>query len=201
MPANKPAPKLGPVPPLPPIPTPQTERQQVAPQEIPVAVLIAEAKEQGRAEARAEYEQEIAASRVAAEALRLALIQVEPLRRQFVRAASHAVAAVVRHLAERVIGGVLSKDPDALVRLIDDAMVRLPERDGVRICVPEAMENAVRPLLAPELAARLVGSPSVHVGVVLQTDAVEIDATLGAVLDSLDASVADWLAEAPWDST
>jgi flagellar biosynthesis/type III secretory pathway protein FliH len=110
------------------------------------------------------------------------------------------VAAIVRRFTERVVGGVLGEDPNALARVATEALERLPERDGVRICVPVGRGDALRGALGEPWAGAVVESASVHLGVVVQTDAVAVDASLSAVMDGLDAGVASWLGEAPWTS-
>lgn len=199
MPTHRPpAPPPPPPPPLPPVPQPIVAQQ--VPVEEPVEQRLAAAREAGRADAEAVLRRDLDVARAALEDARILLTQLERTRLSLVRSAAHDVGAVVRRFAERVVGGLLHGDRDALVRIAEEALGRLPERDAVRICVPVGKGDALREGLGPEWADRVVESPAVHLGVVVQTDAVSIDASLGAAMEGLDAAVSAWLGEAPWTS-
>ena len=120
-----------------------------------------------------------------------ALEQVEHLRKRSLATAAGDIADIVRLFARRVVGDVLTISPDALRRLVEDAIDQLPEGEEVTILVPP---SAVE-LLGPHLAGRVVADPDIQGGALLKTRTTSLDATLETALAGLDAALRDWLSE------
>jgi flagellar assembly protein FliH len=151
----------------------------------------AEGHAAGVAAARAEIDATIGA-------LTGSLEQVEQLREELVTALEHDAAELAFKIAEQVLAGALEVQPDRVVDVARNALRRVTDRRRVILVVNptdlEIVADAVQPL-----KAELGGIEHCDVqsdrriargGVVLRTEAGEIDVTLDAQLESAREIVA-----------
>ncbi|MBX2801959.1 MAG: flagellar assembly protein FliH [Myxococcales bacterium] len=160
--------------------------------------LIREAREQGAAEARAEMEAELVQLREALDALGPTLEDLAAMRRRTLSQSAEDVADLVRLFASRVVHDALAHNPDALVRLVKEAVAQLPESEEVTIVVsPQAAETLTR-VLEPKLKDRVVVDAEIQAGAVVRTRYASLDATLRTAEQGLETAVQEWLSEQWW---
>jgi flagellar biosynthesis/type III secretory pathway protein FliH len=125
---------------------------------------------------------------------------VEELRRarlDAVRGADTVIAELVLTLSRRIAGDTLAMAPDALPRLVTNAVERLPEDDEIFIRVPPSSVERIQTALGPRTRAKVVGDESVHQGCIVESRQSRIDATLEAAMSGVEAAVRSWLESRP----
>jgi len=185
----------------PPEPAPPPELEvhgppPVDPDELPG--MLAEAREAGAAEARQIMESELAALRQVAEELGPALEELARLRHSTLVAAAEDVADIIRVFATKLVGDSLALHPEALPKLVQDAVAQLPDTDEVTIVVsPQAAESLTRYLEAG-LRERVIVDPELGNGAVVRTRNASLDATLRHAEGALETAIQAWLSEQWW---
>ena len=175
---------------------PQPDRAPTSMEEL--QTLLDEAKEEGAEEAKAEVGVELAQLREVIETLEPALKELEALRHGTLVRAAEDIADVVKLFASRVVGDALAIHPDALPRLVRDAIDQLPEREQVTIEVSPAASEKLSRTLPQELRDRIVVMPEITAGAVVRTRNASLDATLKTAEQALESAVQEWLAEQWW---
>ncbi len=186
---------------LPPAPKPPPDLEVHEPPPISaeeLEELLAEAKEAGAAEARADLEAELASLKSVTEELGPALEELARLRHATLLAAAEDVADIVRLFATKIVGDSLALHPEALPKLVREALGQLPEQDEVTIaCSPQSAESMSRHLESG-LRERLVVDPELGSGVVVKTRNASLDATLSHAESALETAIQNWLSEQWW---
>ncbi len=159
---------------------------------------IAEAREEGAAEAREELQAELAQLKEVVDAVLPAVQQLEALRKRTLSEAAEDIAEIVRLFATRIVQDALAMHPDALPRLVTEALSQLPEHEEVTITVsPQSAETLSRALPA-DLRDRVQIDMEMGPGAVVRTRNASVDATLQTATEGLDAALRDWLGEQWW---
>ncbi|MEM6930087.1 MAG: hypothetical protein AAF602_24320, partial [Myxococcota bacterium] len=125
---------------LPPAATPPPDLEvhgppAIDPEELPG--LLAEAREAGAAQALEGIQEELETLRAMALQMGPALDELARLRHTTLVAAAEDVADIVRVFATKLVGESLALHPEALPKLVRDALAQLPDSDDVTIaCSP-----------------------------------------------------------------
>jgi flagellar assembly protein FliH len=144
----------------------------------------AEGRADGLAAARAEVDTALAA-------MASALAELEQLREQLVSELEHDAAELALRLSEQVLAGALDVEPERVLDVARNALRRVTERRHVVLVVNPADLEILSDSVAT-LKAELGGIESCDVqsdrrvgrgGVILRTDAGEIDARIEAGLE------------------
>jgi flagellar biosynthesis/type III secretory pathway protein FliH len=167
-----------------------------------VANLEQEAFNRGKASAMAEMAEKIAA--ITAENERLSGLgeQIEPLihelgafRTKMIRQSAEDLSEMAMHMARRVVGETLAVRPQALRKLVTDALDRLPGEDEVTIRVRPEDLSVIENSLPTRRSIRLIGDEDLEGGCVVSAQCGEVAASVDAAFQGLRAAVEDWLEE------
>lgn len=159
---------------------------------VDLDALIAEAEHKALLKARAELIPEREALRAEQERTAALGMEVAALRGRILDGLSHDISNVVLGVTRRVVGDAMVHHPDALKRVIEDAVGRFPERSGLHVRVaPEDVER-VRGWLGD---AEVVADEAVSGGCIVDGEEGAVDASLEAVYEGLDAVVEAWRQE------
>ena len=131
--------------------------------------------------------------RATAAALSSALLQLQALRSQAVRAAAADVGVMVTQLARRLVGDSLALHPDALPGLVDGAVSQLPDDDDLVIRVAPDDVSRVRDALDDRFEERIVGDPAIRAGCRVETRHASIDATLDTAMAAVEGAIKAWV--------
>jgi len=158
--------------------------------------------DQVRAEAseavRTELEAELVQLREVVANLTPALQELETLRREALEAAAKDVTDLIRLFAQRVVHNALAMHPEALERLVMEAVSQLPEREEVTIAVSPHAAEALMRTLEPHLRERVVIDPELTQGARVRTRYASLDASLQTAMAGLDGALQDWLSDQWW---
>ena len=144
---------------------------------------------EGRQKAVEEVEKlqgEIARVKELAEAL-------EDFRGKLVADIHKDIGELVIHAARRVVGETLAVHPPALMKLVEDAMARLPGDDEVSVVVRPEAEEMVKSLLATRRPFVIEVDEELEGGCVVRSSVGEVQASLEAAFEGLSQAVADWV--------
>ena len=144
---------------------------------------------EGRQKAVEEVEKlqgEIARVKELAEAL-------EDFRGKLVADIHKDIGELVIHAARRVVGETLAVHPPALMKLVEDAMARLPGDDEVSVVVRPEAEEMVKSLLATRRPFVIEVDEELEGGCVVRSSVGEVQASLEAAFQGLSQAVADWV--------
>ncbi|MEN0065248.1 MAG: FliH/SctL family protein [Myxococcota bacterium] len=186
---------------LPPAPPPPPDLEvhgppAVDPDELPG--LLAEAREAGAQAVREELEGELTSLRETVEHLGPVLDDLARLRHATLLTAAEDVAEIVRLFARKVVGDSVVLHPEALPRIVKEALQQLPDADEVTLVVsPQASESLSRHLDS-SLRERLTVDPELGEGVIVRTHHATLDATLRHAEQALDSAIQSWLSEQWW---
>ncbi len=164
-----------------------------------LALATAEAvqiREQARADGHAEglragHAEGAAEVSSAASALAEAVVGVESLRTHTVEAVESDAIELALELAEKILGGVLNKRPDAVIEVVRGALRRVSDRRNMAVLVNPADLNAVRDAL-DELTSRGSGIEACDLqaeervgvgGAIVRTTEGEVDASVNTQLE------------------
>lgn len=143
---------------------------------------------------RAEYQPRI-------EELELALPQTESLldavahtRREVMVQARLDIAELVETLTRRIVGEAVAVDKRALMTVVDQAIDTVSRDQILFLRVPEDAADAIRACVHPDVAARVVGEPSLANACEVVTAEARVETSLSDVLDQLTQFVHDWAA-------
>ena len=160
---------------------------------VDLDALLAEAHEAGAAEARAELEGRIAELEAALATVGPALDQVAGLRRSAVRQAASDVGALVLAVTRRIVGDSLALHPEALPRVLEEAVATLDDDDELRIRVARDDVERAREVLGEARAEQVTGDPSIDGGCRVEARHAAIDATVEAAVDAVETAVRTWV--------
>lgn len=167
-----------------------------------VANLEQEAFNRGKALAMAEMAEKIAT--ITAENERLSALgeKLEPLihelgafRTKMIRQSAEDLSEMAMHMARRVVGETLAVRPQALRKLVTDALERLPGEDEVTIRVRPEDLSVIENSLPTRRSIRLIGDEDLEGGCVVTAQCGEVAASVDAAFQGLRAAVEDWLEE------
>jgi flagellar assembly protein FliH len=167
-----------------------------------VAALEKESFNRGKAMAMAEMAEKINALEQENERLSGLSSQIEPLvdelgafRYKMIRQSSEDLAEMALHMARRVVGETLAVRPQALRKLVADALERLPGEDEVTIRVRPEDLSVIENHLPTRRTVRLIGDEELEGGCVVTAQCGEVSASVDAAFQGLRAAVEDWLEE------
>jgi flagellar biosynthesis/type III secretory pathway protein FliH len=156
--------------------------------------LQRQAHEEGEQAARRQLEPRIRELEARLAAMGPILEELPRIRKAAMDQAAQDIVQMVLALAHKVIGDSLTHHPDALPRLVQAALARLPDEDEVSIRVPVASVERVVAVLPARHAVRVTPDPSLAKGCVVETRHASIDASLETVIDGLTQASSHWLA-------
>ena len=165
-----------------------------------IEALEAEAFNRGRAAAMAEMASKLQSLKEeneqhagVAEKLQPLVDQLDGLRHRLIRQSSEDVADMALHMARRVVGETLAVHPQALRKLVMDAIERLPGDDEITVRVrPDDLES-VEQHLPTRRSVRVLADESLEGGCVVQAQCGEVSASIDSAFTGLRAAVDDWL--------
>jgi len=167
-----------------------------------VAAIEKEAFNRGKATAMAEMSEKMSALEQENERLSGLSAQIEPLvhelgafRTKMIRQSSEDLAEMALHMARRVVGETLAVRPQALRKLVVDALERLPGEDEVTIRVRPEDLSVIENHLPTRRTIRLIGDEELEGGCVVTAQCGEVAASVDAAFQGLRAAVEDWLEE------
>lgn len=163
-----------------------------------VQQLLEEAREEAAAEARASMEAELVQLREVAETVGPLIEELEGLRHTILQRSSEDIADVVRTFSRRVVGDALAMHPEALPKLVQDAIEQLPARDEITIAVSAESSEALVRALPQDLRERVTVDPAINAGAVVRTRNAALDATLETALNGLEEALQEWLSSQWW---
>ena len=158
-----------------------------------VLALLEQAFDDGRKAGREEAHQEMMKLESDFKVLGPLVEELRRARLDSVRAADGTIAELVLTLARRIAGDTLALSPDALPRLVTNALERLPEDDEIFIRVPPSSVERIQAALGPRTRATVMGDESVPHGCIVESRISRIDATLDAAMSGVEAAVRSWL--------
>ena len=154
-----------------------------------------EAFQLGVLEGRQEAEAELERLRVQSEQVESLAGELEGLRKRIHKEVTQDVSELVLYASRRVVGETLAVQPEALVRMVEGAIARLPGDDEVRIRIRPEAEEAVRSALGMRRAFVIEVDEDLEGGCVVEAAVGEVEASLEAAFEGLGQAVEDWLEE------
>ena len=119
--------------------------------------------------------------------------ELEGLRARMIQQASEDVADMALHMARRVVGETLAVHPQALRKLIVDAIERLPGDDEITVRVRPQDLQSIQDNLPVRRDIRIVEDDSLEGGCVVQAQCGEVSASIETAFTGLRAAVDEWL--------
>lgn len=175
-----------------PEPLPGPRLVEPEPEEPDLETLLAEAEARGRQAAALELEAERAGVRDTQALLDSLVAQIEVASKAAQEDLSGQVAELVLFLGRRVVGDSLALHPRALEEVVRAAVGRFPHGSKLDVRVAPRDQERVQAWL-PEVV--VTPDEALSGGCVIQAQTGEVDASLGAVSESLEAAVRAWQAE------
>jgi len=165
-----------------------------------VEAIEKEAFNRGRAAAMAEmaekmqaYKAENAALKDVSESISSLAGELEDLRVRLIQQASEDVADMALHMARRVVGETLAVHPQALRKLVVDAIERLPGDDEITVRVRPQDLQSIQDNLPVRRDIRVIEDDSLEGGCVVQAQCGEVSASIETAFTGLRAAVDEWL--------
>jgi flagellar assembly protein FliH len=159
-----------------------------------------EAFNRGRAAAMAEMAEKMQSLKSEMESLQGVVDSVAPLaaeleglRARMIQQASEDVAEMALHMARRVVGETLAVHPQALRKLVVDAIERLPGDDEITVRVRPQDLQSIQDSLPVRRDIRIVEDDSLEGGCVVQAQCGEVSASIETAFTGLRAAVDEWL--------
>ncbi|MEE2751794.1 MAG: FliH/SctL family protein [Myxococcota bacterium] len=118
---------------------------------------------------------------------------LQGLRRKMVADIHKDIGELVIHASRRVVGETLAVHPPALMKLVEDAIDRLPGDDEVSVTVRPEAEEMVKTLLATRRPFVVEVDEGLEGGCVVRSSVGEVQASLEAAFEGLSQAVADWV--------
>lgn len=176
------------VPPPPVVETP-------VPQEPPIDVEAerAEAFAEGRRQALAEMEEELRRARASLLVLPDLVQSLSRARHQATERAAVDVSEVVLATLRRVLGDTLTQRPEALARVVAEALTSIPEEEPVTIRVHPDAVPGVAAALPERLRPAVVPDASLRGDCVVEARHASIEAGLTTALAGLQPAVQAWV--------
>lgn len=163
-----------------------------------VQQLLSEAREEAADEARGEADAELAQLRELVQTVGPLIEELEGLRKEMLQRTAEDIAEVVRTFAGRVVGDALALHPEALSRLVKDAIEQLPVRDEISISVSADASEALVRALPADLRDRVTVDASIRAGALVRSRHAALDATLDTALEGLEHALQEWLSAQWW---
>lgn len=175
-------------------PPPVVESPIPAEPPIDVEAERAEAFAEGRRQALAEMEEELRRARASLAVLPELVGSLSRARRQATDQAANDVAQVVLATIERVIGDTLIHRPEALAKVVSDALTAIPEEEAVTIRVHPDAVGGVAAALPEKVRAAVVPDPTLRADCVVEARHASIEAGLTSAMAGLRPAVEAWVA-------
>jgi flagellar biosynthesis/type III secretory pathway protein FliH len=156
--------------------------------------LCAQAREEGEQAARQKLEPRIRELEARLAAMGPILEDLPRIRKAALDQAAQDIVQMVLGIAHKVIGDSLTHHPDALPRLVQASLARLPDEDEISIRVPVTSVDRVMAVLPERHAVKVTPDPSLAKGCVVETRHASIDASLETVIEGLTQAATHWLA-------
>jgi len=118
---------------------------------------------------------------------------LQGLQRKMVADIHKDIGELVIHASRRVVGETLAVHPPALMKLVEDAIARLPGDDEVSVTVRPEAEEMVKTLLATRRPFVIEVDENLEGGCVVRSSVGEVQASLEAAFEGLSQAVADWV--------
>lgn len=118
-------------------------------------------------------------------------------RRETLVQARNDIAELVETLTRRIVGDAVALDKRALLSVVDQAIETVSHDEVLFLRVPEDVAELVRDHVHPDVAARVVGDPSLHNACEVVTAEARVETSLADVLDQLTALVHEWAVAGP----
>lgn len=118
---------------------------------------------------------------------------LQGLRRKMVADIHKDIGELVIHASRRVVGETLAVHPPALMKLVEDAIARLPGDDEVSVTVRPEAEEMVKNLLATRRPFVIEVDENLEGGCVVRSSVGEVQASLEAAFEGLSQAVTDWV--------
>lgn len=163
--------------------------------------LLLAARRAGRAEAEAELMPEIEMLEQTVAALGPALDSIARLRRDALEHAARDVGEIIVAICKRVVDEAFSARPQAIARVVEEAIAQLPEAEDVRVAVPPALVEHVTRNVDSRFRSHIVPDDSVGNGCVIRTRYVTLDATVESAMAGVDAAIREWVSLHPWSES
>ena len=122
------------------------------------------------------------------------LAAVSRARKETVLQARGDIADLVETLTRRIVGDAVRLDKRALLSVVDQAVETVARDEILFLRVPEDAAEVVRAHVHPDVAARVVGEPSLCNSCEVITAEARVETSLEDVLDQLTGLVHDWAA-------
>jgi len=119
--------------------------------------------------------------------------ELDSLRGRLIHQASEDVADMVLHMARRVVGETLAVHPDALRKLVRDAIDRLPGDDEITVRVRSDDLSVLEEHLPSRRSVQLIADDSLEGGCVVEAQCGEVSASVEAAFSGLRAAIDEWL--------
>jgi len=119
--------------------------------------------------------------------------EIDSLRRQALVQAAADVGQLVLALSRRVVGDSLAYNPEALPKLVENAIAQMPEEDEILIHVAPDDVECVKDSLSEKMRDQVVANPELEAGCIIETQYASIDSSLDAVLEGIESAVNTWL--------
>ena len=121
--------------------------------------------------------------------------ELDGLRQRLIRQSSEDVAELALHMARRVVGETLAVHPQALRKLVMDAIERLPGDDEITVRVrPEDLE-VIDQHLPTRRSVRVIPDEGIEGGCVVEAQCGEVSSSIDTAFTGLRAAVDEWLEE------
>lgn len=119
--------------------------------------------------------------------------ELDGLRHRLIRQSSEDVAELALHMARRVVGETLAVHPQALRKLVMDAIERLPGDDEITVRVrPEDLE-VLEQQLPTRRSVQVIADESIEGGCVVEAQCGEVSSSIDTAFTGLRAAVEEWL--------
>ena len=119
--------------------------------------------------------------------------ELDGLRHRLIRQSAEDVAELALHMARRVVGETLAVHPQALRKLVLDAIERLPGDDEITVRVrPEDLE-VVDQHLPTRRSVRVIPDEGIEGGCVVEAQCGEVSSSIDTAFTGLRAAVDEWL--------
>ena len=119
--------------------------------------------------------------------------ELDGLRQRLIRQSSEDVAELALHMARRVVGETLAVHPQALRKLVMDAIERLPGDDEITVRVRPQDLEAIDQHLPTRRSIRVIPDEGIEGGCVVEAQCGEVSSSIDTAFTGLRAAVDEWL--------
>lgn len=119
--------------------------------------------------------------------------ELDGLRQRLIRQSSEDVAELALHMARRVVGETLAVHPQALRKLVMDAIERLPGDDEITVRVRPQDLEVIDQHLPTRRSIRVIPDEGIEGGCVVEAQCGEVSSSIDTAFTGLRAAVDEWL--------